>query len=437
MMSQANPKGYYACLCVEPWASSDQIRAAYHRSAKQCHPDVNPSPQAKARFQAINEAYRILGDPHRRATYDNTQRTGALAAIDLGPVRWRQTDFDVNSLAPRMKGLAQFVGLGVLGLTVLWLVVEAAVGPHGSELVPSPSSPVSSASATPSVVEAGPLAFEQTPELAKVTPAIAAGAVLSGPASGTASGSPRPAPAENKALAGAWLLRDPPNPKPALNLFSGGEAARLQEELIARGYLIGPADGVWGPRSHAALEDFWRSQANGGGQIQTGLNGTRKETPVLVETQGPGEEAASRSEPTLLLSQGGHAALIVSAPDQGGNTASELRLAAQPGQVGAEQTATITYVGAWARSRADCFSEAGAPPLAISAQRAESFGGGEGKCKFAQVQRDGAGWRTRARCSAHGRSWTSNVQLKVTGSTLVWSSGGGLATYYRCPPQAR
>src|SRR3954471_3123362 len=139
-MSQANPKGYYECLGVEPWASADQIRAAYHRSAKQYHPDVNPSPQAKARFQAINEAYRILGDPHRRATYDKTRRIGAHAAIDLGPVQWRRTDLDVNSLAPRIKGLAQVVGIGALGLTLLVLIVDAAVRLHDSELVPGPSS---------------------------------------------------------------------------------------------------------------------------------------------------------------------------------------------------------------------------------------------------------------------------------------------------------
>ena len=94
-----------------------------------------------------------------------------------------------------------------------------------------------------------------------------------------------------------------------------------------------------------------------------------------------------------------------------------------------------SYVGAWARSRADCFLETDAPPLAISAQRAESFGGLEGSCEFTQVQRDGAGWRTRARCSAHEKSWTANVQLRVTGSTLSWSSERGRATYYRCPPR--
>src|SRR5215203_2619213 len=134
-MSRANPRGYYACLGVEPWANADQIRAAYHRIAKQCHPDVNPSPQAKARFQAINEAYRILGDPHRRAAYDNTRRTGALAAIDLGRVRWRRTEFDAKSLTPRIRGLAQFVGLGAFGFTALWLIVEATVGLHSFELV--------------------------------------------------------------------------------------------------------------------------------------------------------------------------------------------------------------------------------------------------------------------------------------------------------------
>ena len=119
--------------------------------------------------------------------------------------------------------------------------------------------------------------------------------------------------------------------------------------------------------------------------------------------------------------------------DEVGDAAPEPRPAAHLGSIGAEQT--LDYVGAWARSRADCFQETDAPPLAISAQRAESFGGLEGSCEFAPVQRDGVGWRTRARCSAHGKSWTANVQLKVTGSTLVWSSKRGRATYYRCPPR--
>ena len=114
------------------------------------------------------------------------------------------------------------------------------------------------------------------------------------------------------------------------------------------------------------------------------------------------------------------------------DAAPEPRPATILGQSGAE----AAYVGAWARSPADCFQETDAPPLAISAQRAESFGGAQGTCEFVQVQREGAGWRTRARCSAKGKSWTANVRLKVTGSTLSWSSERGRAIYYRCPQRA-
>lgn len=438
-MSKADPKGYYACLGLDPCVRADQIRAAYHRCAKQCHPDLNPSPQAKARFQAINEAYRTLSNPRQRVTYDNAGRTGTLDKIDLGSARRRRTDLDIHMLAPRIKGLAQFVGVGVLGLALLVLLFEGAVGPHGSELLSGTSSPVSSASAAPPVLEALGLVFEQAPEPAKLASAPAAGSVVSRPASSIASGSPRLASTENKALVGAWLLRDPPNPKPALNLLAGKEAAHLQEQLIARGYLIGSADGVWGPRSHAALEDFRRAQGlashdDGGDQIQTGPIEAPPETdpPVIAETRGSGEEAVSPPEPSALHNEGGEAMTDLP-PDQSRNATPEPRSATQVEQVNAEPVTKAAYMGAWARSRADCFVETDAPPLAISGQRAESFGGRMGRCEFAQVQRDGAGWRTRARCSADGKSWASHVQLKVTGSTLVWSSERGRATYYRCP----
>src|SRR5215207_983257 len=105
----------------------------------------------------------------------------------------------------------------------------------------------------------------------------------------------------------------------------------------------------------------------------------------------------------------------------------EPRVADHSRQVDAEET----YVGAWAPTRAACFRTE-APPLAISTQRAASFGGLAGECEFGQVRRVGAGWRTRARCFADGRSWTANVHLSVTRSTLIWSSERGRATYYRC-----
>src|SRR5207245_2182660 len=38
--------------------------------ARRYHPDINPDPSAVEKIKSINEAYRVLGDPDRRATYD-------------------------------------------------------------------------------------------------------------------------------------------------------------------------------------------------------------------------------------------------------------------------------------------------------------------------------------------------------------------------------
>ena len=247
VMSKADPKGYYACLGVEPWARADQIRAAFRHWAKQCHPDLNPSPQAKARFQAINEAYRALGNPDQRAAYDNARwaAAGENHETRLDIVRWRRTKLDAGSSAPDSRKLAQFIGVGALGLAMLALLIVVAVGPYGSDLLPGTSSPVSSASATLPELEVQGLPFEQAPQPTKAHSALAS-LMASNPASSIASGSSRSTSIENKTLAGAWLLRAPSNPKPALNFLAGEEAVRLQEQLIARGYLIGLADGVWG-----------------------------------------------------------------------------------------------------------------------------------------------------------------------------------------------
>jgi DnaJ-domain-containing protein 1 len=69
-MSKNDPKGYYARLGIAPSADTAKIKAAYHRLAKEFHPDTNSNAQSKARFQTINEAYQTLGNPERRAAYD-------------------------------------------------------------------------------------------------------------------------------------------------------------------------------------------------------------------------------------------------------------------------------------------------------------------------------------------------------------------------------
>jgi len=63
-------RDYYAILGVPRSASDDEIKRAFRRLALELHPDVNPSPDAKERFQELNAAYQVLSDPVRRSVYD-------------------------------------------------------------------------------------------------------------------------------------------------------------------------------------------------------------------------------------------------------------------------------------------------------------------------------------------------------------------------------
>ncbi|KAI5065481.1 hypothetical protein GOP47_0020176 [Adiantum capillus-veneris] len=64
-------KDYYKVLEVDYYAKEDIIRTNYLRLALKWHPDKHNGEEfAKARFQEINEAYRVLIDPAKRLDYD-------------------------------------------------------------------------------------------------------------------------------------------------------------------------------------------------------------------------------------------------------------------------------------------------------------------------------------------------------------------------------
>ena len=63
-------KDYYRVLGVNNTASPEEILKAYRNLTKQYHPDINPHPTSTAYLQEINEAYSVLKDPKKRATYD-------------------------------------------------------------------------------------------------------------------------------------------------------------------------------------------------------------------------------------------------------------------------------------------------------------------------------------------------------------------------------
>src|SRR4249919_623994 len=67
----ATKRDYYDVLGVARAASDQEIKAAFRRLAKECHPDrCNGDQTSEQRFKEVNEAYEALKDPQKRAAYD-------------------------------------------------------------------------------------------------------------------------------------------------------------------------------------------------------------------------------------------------------------------------------------------------------------------------------------------------------------------------------
>src|SRR5207248_5563723 len=68
---RAAVKDPYATLGVAKNASAEEIKKTYRKLAKKLHPDVNPGDKkAEERFKDVSAAFEILGDPKKRALYD-------------------------------------------------------------------------------------------------------------------------------------------------------------------------------------------------------------------------------------------------------------------------------------------------------------------------------------------------------------------------------
>jgi molecular chaperone DnaJ len=73
----STPRDPYEVLGVARDASEQDVKKSFRRLARELHPDVNAhDPQAEEKFKEAAEAYEILSDPQRRATYDRYGHEG-------------------------------------------------------------------------------------------------------------------------------------------------------------------------------------------------------------------------------------------------------------------------------------------------------------------------------------------------------------------------
>ena len=73
----AEKRDYYEVLGIEKGASEEEIKKAYRKKARECHPDLHPDdPSYVEKFQEVNEAHEVLSDPEKRARYDQYGHAG-------------------------------------------------------------------------------------------------------------------------------------------------------------------------------------------------------------------------------------------------------------------------------------------------------------------------------------------------------------------------
>jgi curved DNA-binding protein CbpA len=91
----SSPDLFYRRLGLGSEASRSEIVHAYRRLAHDAHPDAHPGdPDAARRFRELTEAYQVLVDPSRRASYDRTRAVRPIRVVvrpteEVSPVSLR------------------------------------------------------------------------------------------------------------------------------------------------------------------------------------------------------------------------------------------------------------------------------------------------------------------------------------------------------------
>src|SRR5450432_3953709 len=90
-MNPVSKRDYYEVLGIGKAAGDQEIKGAYRELAKRFHPDRNPEEGAEEKFKEASEAYSVLSDAQKRATYDRFGHAGLQSAGQASPEGF--TDF--------------------------------------------------------------------------------------------------------------------------------------------------------------------------------------------------------------------------------------------------------------------------------------------------------------------------------------------------------
>ena len=100
-------RDYYEVLGVSRNSSEQEIKSAYRKLALQYHPDRNPgNKEAEEQFKEAAEAYSVLSDPQKRASYDRFGHAG------VGGASGGFGGFDPNVFADFSDILGDIFGFG-------------------------------------------------------------------------------------------------------------------------------------------------------------------------------------------------------------------------------------------------------------------------------------------------------------------------------------
>ncbi|KAJ5646298.1 hypothetical protein N7490_002670 [Penicillium lividum] len=129
---------YYAILQIPPSADLNEIKVAYKRLALVKHPDKNPSPDATAEFQLLQEAYSTLSEPKTRQAYDikykEFKRTSETSDPNHQPTeenrdgnRGNQSVADMHRRIQRLRSQLNDMGVNLAYVTQLYLALKTEI----------------------------------------------------------------------------------------------------------------------------------------------------------------------------------------------------------------------------------------------------------------------------------------------------------------------